>query len=46
MGAPISYVQKKDGSLRMCMDYCQLYKVTIKNKYPVLRMDKLFNQLQ
>ncbi|KAF3679841.1 hypothetical protein FXO37_03642 [Capsicum annuum] len=44
-GAPILLV-KKDGSLRMCTDYNQLNKVTIHNKYPLSRMDDLFNQLQ
>ncbi|MDV3190830.1 MAG: hypothetical protein Q8838_02920, partial [Candidatus Phytoplasma australasiaticum] len=34
-GAPILFVRKKDGSLRMCIDYRQLNKVTIKNKYPL-----------
>ncbi|XP_049414726.1 uncharacterized protein LOC125877487 [Solanum stenotomum] len=43
-GDPILFERKKDGSLRMCIDYCQLSKVTIKNKYPVLRIDDLFDQ--
>ncbi|MCI92079.1 retrotransposon protein, partial [Trifolium medium] len=34
-GAPILLVKKKDGSMRLCIDYCQLNKVTIKNKYPL-----------
>ena len=34
-GAPLLFVKKKDGSLRMCIDYCQINKVTIKNKYPL-----------
>ena len=45
-GAPILFVKKKDGSLRMCIDYRQLNKVTIKNKYPIPRIDDLFDQLQ
>ncbi|WMV47080.1 hypothetical protein MTR67_040465 [Solanum verrucosum] len=45
-GAPVLFVRKKDGSLRMCIDYRQLNKVTIKNKYPFLRLDNLFDQLQ
>ncbi|XP_060192697.1 uncharacterized protein LOC132622171 [Lycium barbarum] len=45
-GAPVLFVQKKDGPLRMCIDYRQLNKVTIKNKYPLSRIDNLFDQLQ
>ncbi|XP_070025746.1 uncharacterized protein [Nicotiana sylvestris] len=45
-GAPVLFVRKKDGSLRMCFDYRQLNKVTIKNKYPLPRIDDLFEQLQ
>ena len=45
-GAPVLFVRKKDGSLRMCIDYRQLNKVTIKNIYPLPRIDDLFDQLQ
>ncbi|KAJ9535693.1 hypothetical protein OSB04_un001154 [Centaurea solstitialis] len=45
-GAPVLFVKKKDGSMRMCIDYRELNKVTIKNKYPLPRMDDLFDQLQ
>ncbi|XP_052187706.1 uncharacterized protein LOC127798285 [Diospyros lotus] len=45
-GAPILFVKKKDGTLRMCTDYRQLNKVTIKNKYPLPRIEELFDQLQ
>ncbi|KAH0665926.1 hypothetical protein KY285_027132 [Solanum tuberosum] len=45
-GAPVLFVKKKDGSLRMCIDYRQLNKVTIKNKCPFPRIDDLFDQFQ
>ncbi|GJX84461.1 putative reverse transcriptase domain-containing protein [Tanacetum coccineum] len=45
-GAPVLFVKKKDGSFRMCIDYRELNKSTIKNRYPLLRIDDLFNQLQ
>ena len=45
-GALILFVKKKDGSLRMCIDYRQLIKVTIKNKYHLHRIDDLFDQLE
>ena len=45
-GAPVLFVKKKDGSMRMCIDYRDLNKVTIKNKYSLLRIDDLFNQLK
>ena len=44
-GAPVLFVKKKDGSLRLCIDYHQLNKVTIKNKYPLPRIDDLLDQL-
>ena len=44
-GAPVLFVKKKDGSLRLCIDYRGLNKVTIKNKYPLPRIDDLFDQL-
>ncbi len=40
------FVKKKDGTLHLCIDYRQLNKVTIKNRYPLLRTDDLFNQLR
>ena len=45
-GAPVLFVKKKDGSLRLCIDYKQLNKVTVRNKYPLPRIDDLFDQLQ
>ena len=45
-GAPVLFVKKKYGSLRLCIDYRQLNKVTVKNKYPLPRIDDLFDQLQ
>ena len=44
-GSPAIFVDKKDGSLRMCVDYRQLNDVTIKNKYLLPRIDDLFDQL-
>ena len=41
-GAPVLFVKKKDGTLRLCIDYHQLNKITIKNKYPLPRIDDLF----
>ncbi|KAJ9556252.1 LOW QUALITY PROTEIN: hypothetical protein OSB04_010866 [Centaurea solstitialis] len=45
-GAPILFVKKKDGTLRMCIDYRELNKLTVKNRYPLPRIDDLFDQLQ
>jgi len=44
--APVIFVDNKDGSQRMCIDYRSLNEVTIKNKYPLSRIDDLFNQLR
>ena len=43
--APVLFVQKKDGSLRLCIDYWEINKATIKNKYPLPRIDDLLDQL-
>ena len=40
------FVKKKDGSLRLCIDYRQLNRMTIRNQYPLPRIDDLFDQLQ
>jgi hypothetical protein len=45
-GAPVLLVKKKDGSMRLCIDDRQLNKVTIKNKYPLSRIDDLLDQLK
>ncbi|XP_073121898.1 uncharacterized protein [Henckelia pumila] len=45
-GAPVLFVRKKDGSMRLCIDYRQLNQVTVKNRYPLPRIDDLFDQLQ
>jgi len=44
-GSPILFVKNKDGSMRMCIDYRNLNAVTIKNKYPLPRIDDLLDQL-
>eukprot|EP00253_Pinus_taeda_P003717 PITA_03717 len=44
--APVLFVRKKDGTFRMCIDYRQLNKLTVKNKYPLPRIDELFDQVK
>ncbi|GKA71548.1 hypothetical protein Tco_0777687 [Tanacetum coccineum] len=44
-GAPVLFVKKKDGLFRMCIDYRELNKLTVKNRYLLLRIDDLFDQL-
>ena len=44
-GAPVLFVKKKDGTLQLCIDYQKLNQVTVKNKYPLPRIDDLFDQL-
>jgi hypothetical protein len=44
-GAPVIFVPKKDGTQRLCVDYHALNEVTVKNKYPLPRIDDLFDQL-
>ncbi|GKE86205.1 putative reverse transcriptase domain-containing protein [Tanacetum coccineum] len=45
-GAPVLFVKKNDGTFRMCIDYRELNKLTVKNRYPLLRINDLFDQLQ
>nr|GFB61193.1 putative reverse transcriptase domain-containing protein [Tanacetum cinerariifolium] len=44
-GAPVPFVKKKDRSFRMCIDFRELNKLTVKNRYPLRRIDDLFDQL-
>jgi hypothetical protein len=45
-GSPVMFVKKKDGTLILCINFRQLNKVTVKNKYPLSRIDDLFDQLK
>jgi hypothetical protein len=45
-GVPIIFIKKKDGSWRLCIDYHQFSKATIKNQYPLPRIDDLFDQMK
>ena len=45
-GAPALFVKNKDGTLRICIDYRKINKVTVKNKYPLPRIEDLFGQLK
>nr|GEZ06611.1 hypothetical protein [Tanacetum cinerariifolium] len=45
-GAPVLFVKKKDGYFRVCINYRELNKLTVKNRYPLLRINDLFDQLQ
>ncbi|GKE18435.1 hypothetical protein Tco_1426012, partial [Tanacetum coccineum] len=45
-GAPVLFVKKKDGLFRICIDYHELNKLIVKNRYPLPRIDNLFDQLQ
>jgi hypothetical protein len=44
-GAPVLFVAKKDGSLRMCVDYRALNAITVRNRYPLPRIEDLFDRL-
>jgi hypothetical protein len=46
LGASILFVKKKDGTLRLCINFRQLNNVTVKNKYPLPRIDDVFDQLR
>jgi hypothetical protein len=46
VGSPYIFVPKKDGTHKLCMDYRALNEVTVKNKYPLSRIDDLFDQLR
>lgn len=46
MGAPLLFVKKKNGSMRLCIGFKELNKVTVQNGYLVPRIDNLFDQLQ
>ena len=45
-GAPVLFVKNKDGALRLCIDYKELNKITMKNRYPLPRIDDLFDQVR
>lgn len=45
-GAPVLFVKKRDGTMRLCIDYRMLNKVNIKNRYPLPRIDDLFDQMR
>ena len=45
-GAPVIFVKRKDGTLRLCIDYRQLNKKTIKNRYPLPHIDDMLDQLR
>ena len=45
-GAQVLFVKKKDGTLILCINYRKLHRVNVKNKYPLLRIDDLFDQLK
>ena len=46
LGSPVLFVKKKDGSMKLCVDYRARNEFTIKNKYPLPRIDDLFDQLK